>query len=54
MKKYTAMVTFISGNKIYYPDFEAKNKKIAKIKVELDRQKKGDEMFIRSIKIQVS
>lgn len=53
MKKYTAIVNMISGSQLYYPEFEAKNKKVAKTKVMIDRQKKGDEMFIKSIKIEI-
>lgn len=51
MKKYTALVKFQSGNEIYYPEFEARNSYVAITKIELDRQKKGDEMFIKSIKV---
>ena len=52
MRKYTAKVIFISGTEIIYPTFESKNKETAKLKVKLDRQRKGDEMFIRSVKVE--
>lgn len=51
MKNYNALVTFIDGEQIIYPTFEAKNMKVAKTKVMLDRQRKDDEMWVKSIKI---
>lgn len=51
MKIYTGLVKFLDGTQIYYPEFEARNSYVAITKIELDRQKKGDEMFIKSIKV---
>jgi hypothetical protein len=53
MKNYRAIVNFINGSCVDYKNIEARNKVIAKKKIELDRQRKGDEMFIKSIKIEV-
>ena len=57
MKDYKVLVTFKSlyphtapSPDYFYPRISAKNNKNAIIKVKLDRQRRGDEMFIKSIK----
>lgn len=52
MRKYKVTVKFLSGNEVVYPGMDARNKEAAKLRVKLDRQRRGDEMFIRSIKVE--
>lgn len=49
-KKYKVVITFVNGKKIETQTYGT-NKKIAKMRVMLERQKIGDEMFVRSVKI---
>ena len=58
MNDYKVLVTFKSlyphsapSPDYFYPHISARNKKIAITKVKLDRQRRGDEMFIKSIKV---
>jgi hypothetical protein len=51
MKEYKVCVKFINREDYFYPKISAKNNKNAIIKVKLDRQRRGDEMFIKSIKV---
>jgi hypothetical protein len=50
MKEYKVCVKFLDKPDYFYPKISAKNNKNAIIKVKLDRQRRGDEMFIKSIK----
>lgn len=49
-KKYKVVITFVDGNKVETATYGI-NKKIAKTRIMLERQKIGDEMFVRSVKI---
>lgn len=49
-KKYKVVITFVSGKKVETTTYGT-NKKIAKMRIMLERQKIGDEMFVRSLKI---
>lgn len=49
-KKYNVIITFLNGEKIETTTYGT-NKKIAKTRIMLERQRMGDEMFVRSIKI---
>lgn len=49
-KKYKVVITFVDGKKIETQTYGT-NKKIAKMRIMLERQKIGDEMFVRSVKI---
>lgn len=51
-KKYLATVTFIDGS-TKEMGVISHNKESAKLRIKLMRQKIGDEMFIRSIKIKL-
>lgn len=50
---YNVTIKFISGNIILYPNVEAYNKDLARLRVRLDRQKRGDEMFIKSMDVEM-
>lgn len=49
-KKYNVVITFVDGKKIETTTYGT-NKKIAKTRIMLERQRIGDEIFIRSVKI---
>lgn len=51
-KKYEATITFIDNN-VTYMEVISHNKESAKLRVKLARQKIGDEMFVRSIKLKL-
>lgn len=51
-KKYEATITFIDGN-VTYMEIISHNKESAKLRVKLARQRIGDEMFVRSIKLKL-
>jgi len=51
-KKYEATITFIDG-KVTYMEVVSHNKESAKLRVKLARQRIGDEMFVRSIKLKL-
>lgn len=51
-KKYEATITFIDG-KVTYMEVNSHNKESAKLRVKLARQRIGDEMFVRSIKLKL-
>ena len=51
MNDYKVLVTFLDKPNYFYPHISARNKKIAITKVKLDRQRRGDEMFVKSIKV---
>lgn len=52
-KKYNVVITFVDGKKIETTTYGT-NKKIAKMRVMLERQRIGDEMFVRSVKISLN
>lgn len=51
-KKYEATITFIDGT-VTYMEVVSHNKESAKLRVKLARQRMGDEMFVRSIKLKL-
>lgn len=51
-KKYEATITFIDG-KVVSMEVVSHSKESAKLRIKLARQRVGDEMFIRSIKLKV-
>lgn len=51
-KKYEATITFIDNN-VTYMEVISHNKESAKLRVKLARQKIGDEMLVRSIKLKL-